>query len=256
MTDPKYLRDLNLRLPDDSPAVPDWFWKRSFVEYLFIVELTKLKIRTPGIAKVNIYSVGPEKRARPYRGNVHFGVTDVEIRNDWEGVEDLSPEALTNRCLAVMVRGIKKVLNFFELSTAEIDGAARRARALVFCFSLPLGKKATRLNASHSARLYVRPMPDLTACLVALVIKRGRQVVGERSVCATYPLTWLTFVTFVSLKRRKRAVIAKFWTTSRRDFDHRGLEKVKRIDSGKRVPPIDRFEPTFLIDLSEFLDAA
>lgn len=250
------LRDINLRWSQDR-AAPEWFWKRGPLEYVFYKELRALKINTPGFSKINIYC---EPQPSAYAGHFFDGVTDVGVEAKWGQPERMSSSELNQLFLAHMVRGVKVVLAWYDLQTSGIDDAAHRAVHSAESLCIPIGKQAKSPATGVVARLQVRPLPDLSACAIVLVVMRGRKVICEKTVCTTFPIPEIGIDCYDSLEwENERTVIAKFRTGGaggknvfgRVNFDHSGMSGVHRIDQSQPLPPHFLAEPTFTIDVSD-----
>ncbi len=256
------IRDLELRWGDGKTA-HDWFWKRLVPEWIFVAELRKLRICTPNkIAKVNIYFGETDEG---YWGEVFDGVTDVTVAASWEGVESWPTELFIEYVVELIVAGLKKVLDTVQVESGWLDALAERVRLECQTYSQLIGNRAEKSSLGYSARLYVKPASDLRWCMVVLQIKKGRQLIGEREVCTTFPDPQRAIRDFEHLSWEAESMIDVQFDTAgargrriygRENYDCSGLNRVVRLDQDVPRPPHFSVSPKFRIDLSDLLPLA
>lgn len=239
--------------------MPEWFRKVGIVEYIFLKELVAINIETPGFTKINIYC---ESEDKPYDGGYFDNVTNIRLSTNWDGVQEWTTSLFIDYCICQLVVGVTTVLDEFKIPAPWLDDIAHRTRILATTFLLPIGKKKEKISSGHFVRLYVRPRADLSACVVVLILTKGKNVVAEREICTTFPSPSDAIERFKSLSVVEGSnVIVKFRTAGangrkiydRINFDHTGMIGVERVDQDEPKQPFFTVEPTFKVDISELL---
>ena len=178
--------------------MPDEFRQRGCVEYLFVQEIRALKLETPGIAKINIYcEANPEK----YKREVFNGITDIDVRFDWEKLKQLNGPQKCATFLDLLVHGTKSVLSEFSISSELVDTIKEKIKQLNFSLYIPLGKKNEKSDdGTISARLFVSNHEQFTRCDVFADVFEGRRRIGHFPVCVTFPMPEMAIDRFEGLK--------------------------------------------------------
>lgn len=237
------LRDLELRSDDQQP-MPEGFWRRLPVEYLFYRQLRALKIRTPRVMKINVCCC---RVVQPYDGKLWDGVTSVEVETDLAALEGLPALEFSRACVALMVAGVKTVLAFFGVADSGVDEAGEKALAGLENFSLPVGKPAGHPDGGLSAQVHVQLAGELQACVAVLLLKAGRKPVGTVPICTTFPSPEWALDSLQSLAWVGSDVVEVGFRTAglptrtvfgRVNFDASGLDHVKRVPQGEPAPPL------------------
>ena len=258
------LRLVEFRLQGDpmkgDTIPPDWYRKGSSAEYFFSRYVEALKIETPSIVKINIYCMD---NPPPYLGEVDDKITVVYVAPRWNQPESASPAELVEAFSESIAEGLRTVFNWFDIPDEEIQEIAAVSKKMGLDYSLALGKKPTRLNRDTSLRCFVRPLIDLTACVVWLEVFHKKNKVNEVAICTTFPSPETAIGGFESLCLEGDYVCVKFSTSiklalrvfGRLNFDSTGMMGVEKILEAGRESPYSPGSITFKIELAK-LNAA